>query len=149
MVETGRVTGNPRLQPTKSQSLSYQQYTDALPRLMNRFLFLFTILLAHCAAVFAQTGVLPRGNLILRQVHYRNNAIAYPQSVANSADGNVWWAGTDSMTFLYGNDVQGRIFIDKLAPDSTPQLLQSRLFEGKLQVRKIDHLGRGRGIAVL
>ena len=117
-----------------------------------RHLLLFAFGLPWVALAQNPTGTLvPVAPPYLRATAFNVNPQMQTAAVAQAAPGTYWWAGVDSIQELYGQDVLGNVFIEKLEAGAGGDLAPTVavLYRGKGQVLNLAHLGAGRGLALL
>lgn len=109
------------------------------------------------AALSAQAQqTLPRvlqniGRPLTRSITSRYNPLNTGVAVVVSPERKYWWAGLDSAREVYGQHILGNLFLQRVDydPIGSPHPEFDWVYRGSMQVVKMEHLGRGRGAALL
>ncbi|MEJ1929261.1 hypothetical protein WDZ92_03170 [Nostoc sp. NIES-2111] len=109
--------------------------------------------LGAASAVKAQSDAVlqPLGQPLTRSITCRFNYQSVGASVSISPDRKYWWAGLDNTRELYGQYLLGDLFLQRVDydPIGFPHPEFETVFTGSMHVVKMQHLGRGRGVALL
>lgn len=91
------------------------------------------------------------GQPLTRSITCRFNYQNVGASVSVSPVRKYWWAGLDNTRELYGQYLLGDLFLQRVDydPIGFPHSEFETVFTGSMHVVKMQHLGRGRGVALL
>lgn len=124
---------------------------------MRRFLSRFglSLLVSLGTSLLAQAqsdAVLQSlGRPVTRSIVCRFNPQSVGVSVSVSPDRKYWWAGLNNTRELYGQFLLGDLFMQRFDydPGGWPHPEFESVFTGSMHLVKMQHLGRGRGVALL
>jgi len=109
--------------------------------------------LGAASAVTAQSDAVlqPLGLPLKRSIACRFNYQSVGASVSISPDRKYWWAGLNNTRQLYGQFILGDLFLQRVDydPGGWPHNEFDTTYTGNMHLIKMQHLGRGRGVALL